>query len=71
MTGRYPQWFRVNGNRNRGEPIPRDHSTLAEWLRDACYVTGMVGRWDLGDFGQGPLERGFCEVAPTPDRTTT
>lgn len=65
-TGLYPQRFRVNGNLNRGEPIPSDHPTLAECLRDAGYVTGMVGRWDLGDAKQGPLDRGFCEVAKRP-----
>jgi len=66
MTGLYPQRFRVNGNLNRGEPIPADHATLAECLRDAGYVTGMVGRWDLGDAKQGPLDRGFREVAKRP-----
>lgn len=66
MTGLYPQRFRVNGNLNRGEPIPADHPTLAECLRDAGYITGMVGRWDLGDAQQGPLDRGFCEVARRP-----
>ena len=65
-TGLYPQRFRVNGNLNRGEPIPADHPTLAECLRDAGYVTGMVGRWDLGDAKQGPLDRGFREVAKRP-----
>jgi arylsulfatase A-like enzyme len=66
MTGLYPQRFRVNGNLNRGEPIPAEHPTLAECLRDAGYVTGMVGRWDLGDAKQGPLDRGFREVAKRP-----
>jgi arylsulfatase A-like enzyme len=65
-TGLYPQRFRVNGNLNRGEPIPAEHPTLAECLRDAGYVTGMVGRWDLGDAKQGPLDRGFREVAKRP-----
>ena len=66
LTGLYPQRFRVNGNLNRGEPIPSDSLTLAECLRDAGYVTGMVGRWDLGDAKQGPLDRGFTEVAKRP-----
>lgn len=63
MTGMYPQRFGVHGNEDRGAPIPDDHPTLAEFLRDAGYMTGMVGRWDLGSVGQGPLDRGFREVA--------
>ncbi len=44
--------------------IPTPHiDTLA---RDAGYITGMVGRWDLGDAQQGPLDRGFREVARRP-----
>lgn len=69
MTGMYPQRFGVFGNTDRGQPIPADHPTLAETLRDAGYVTGMVGRWDLGDAKQGPLERGFMEVARRAKRT--
>lgn len=65
-TGLNPQRFRMNGNLNCGEPIPASHPALAECLRDAGYVTGMVGRWDLGDAQQGPLERGFCDVAKRP-----
>jgi len=63
MTGLYPQRYGVNGNNQRGTPIPTDHPTIAEFMRDAGYVTGMVGRWDLGDTTQGPLERGFLELA--------
>jgi arylsulfatase A-like enzyme len=63
MLGMYPQKFGMNGNNQRGHPIPQDHPTLAETLRDAGYVTGMVGRWDIGSIEQGPLERGFMEVA--------
>lgn len=63
ITGMYPQRFGVNGNHERGVAIPADHPTIAEALRDAGYITGMVGRWDLGDVKQGPLERGFMEVA--------
>ena len=63
MTGLYPQRFGVYGNGQRGVAIPTDHPTMAEALRDAGYVTGMVGRWDLGSRDQGPLERGFMKVA--------
>ncbi len=63
MTGMYPHRFGNFGNKDRGAPIPDDHPTLAETMRDAGYVTGMVGRWDIGSVEQGPLQRGFMEVA--------
>lgn len=68
LTGLYPQRFGVNGNRDRGQAIPAEHPTLPEALRDAGYATGMVGRWDLGSQDQGPLKRGFTEVARVPPR---
>lgn len=72
MTGLYPQRYGVNGNNQRGTPIPTDHPTIAEFMRDAGYITGMVGRWDVGDTTQGPLERGFLELArrPLPKKLT-
>lgn len=63
ITGRYPQHNAYNGNEDRGAPISDTHPTLAEFLRDAGYVTGMVGRWDIGAPKQGPLNKGFMEVA--------
>ena len=63
MTGQYPQRNAYNGNEDRGAPISDEHPTLAEFMRDAGYVTGMVGRWDIGATLQGPLDRGFMEVA--------
>ena len=50
-------------------PIPSDHPTLAEFMRDAGYVTGQIGKWDIGCVGQGPHERGFMEVAKDPPGT--
>lgn len=66
MTGMYTQRFGKAGM-GRGIPIPEDHPTMAEFMRDAGYVTGMVGRWDIGK-SQGPLARGFQEVACIPPR---
>lgn len=63
MMGMYPNRFGVFGNEDRGAPIPEDHPTLAEFMKDAGYVTGMVGRWDIGSVEQGPLNEGFMEVA--------
>ena len=62
ITGMYAQRFGKSGMA-RGLPIPEDHPTLAEFMRDAGYVTGQVGKWDIGSNGQGPHERGFMEVA--------
>ena len=42
MTGIYTQRFGKYGL-SRGIPIPEDKPTMAEMLRDAGYVTGVVG----------------------------
>lgn len=65
MTGMYAQRFGKYGMA-RGMPIPSDHPTLAEFLRDAGYVTGQIGKWDIGSKNQGPLDRGFGQVARKP-----
>jgi len=62
MTGMYAQRFGKSGMA-RGLPIPADHPTLAEFMRDAGYVTGQIGKWDIGSAEQGPHRRGFMEVA--------
>jgi arylsulfatase A-like enzyme len=62
MTGMYIQRFGKSGMA-RGLAIPADHPTMAEFMRDAGYVTGMIGKWDIGSREQGPLDRGFMEVA--------
>lgn len=62
MTGMYAQRFGKSGMA-RGLPIPNDHPTMAEFMRDAGYVTGQIGKWDIGSIGQGPHQRGFMEVA--------
>ncbi|MHC4556975.1 MAG: sulfatase family protein [Planctomycetota bacterium] len=62
MTGMYIQRFGKSGMA-RGLAIPKDHPTMAEFMRDAGYVTGMIGKWDIGSREQGPLDRGFMEVA--------
>lgn len=36
---------------------------MAEFTSDAGYVTGQVGKWDIGSIGQGPHQRGFMEIA--------
>ncbi len=62
MTGMYAQRYGKSGMA-RGLPIPEDHPTMGEFMRDAGYTTGQIGKWDIGAVGQGPHERGFMEVA--------
>ncbi len=65
MMGMYGQRFGKYGM-SRGLPIPDDKPTLAEFMRDHGYVTGQIGKWDIGTKAQGPLARGFMEVAKRP-----
>jgi len=62
MTGMYAQRFGKSGMA-RGLPIPDNHPTMAEFMRDAGYVTGQIGKWDIGSAEQGPSQRGFMGVA--------
>ena len=61
MMGQYGQRFGKYGM-SRGLPIPEDRPTLAKYLSDSGYVTGQIGKWDIGTKQQGPLECGFMEV---------
>lgn len=61
MMGMYGQRFGKYGMA-RGLAIPEDRPTLAEFMKDAGYVTGQIGKWDIGSRNQGPLNRGFMEV---------
>jgi arylsulfatase A-like enzyme len=67
MMGMYGQHFGKYGM-SRGLPIPEDKPTLAEFMRDSGYVTGQVGKWDIGSKLQGPSARGFMEVAHKPPK---
>ena len=67
MMGQYGQRFGKYGM-SRGLPIPEDRPTLAQSLRDHGYVTGQIGKWDIGTRQQGPLNVGFTEVARIPPK---
>ena len=67
MMGQYGQRFGKYGM-SRGLPIPDDRPTLAGFLQDQGYVTGQIGKWDIGTKRQGPLKVGFTEVAKIPPK---
>ena len=67
MMGQYGQRFGKYGM-SRGLPIPEDRPTLAKFMGENGYVTGQIGKWDIGSKAQGPLPVGFAEVAQTPPK---
>ncbi len=67
MMGQYAQRFGKYGM-SRGLPLPEDRPTLAQFLKHRGYVTGQIGKWDIGSKSQGPLQVGFTQVARTPPK---
>ncbi|MEM7144394.1 MAG: sulfatase-like hydrolase/transferase [Verrucomicrobiota bacterium] len=67
IMGQYGQRFGKYGM-SRGLPIPEDRPTLAKFMADNGYVTGQIGKWDIGSKAQGPLQVGFMEVSRTPPK---
>ena len=70
FTGRYQSRFgyeyNPTANYARGPDavlgLPEEQRTLGNLMRDAGYVTGLVGKWHLGALEQyHPLNRGFDE----------
>ena len=67
LTGRYPERFGYEHD-NQWQPnnpssgLPSTETTLAEVLRKAGYITGIIGKWHLGSNpAKHPLNRGFNE----------
>jgi arylsulfatase A-like enzyme len=63
LTGHYANstgvWHTVGGR----SLLRKDERTLAEFLAESGYVTGMFGKWHLGDNAPyRPQDRGFSEV---------
>ena len=64
LTGRYQHRFgHINNPSFRAnEGLPLDQTLLAEALAPAGYLSGIVGKWHLGDAPRfRPRERGFDE----------
>lgn len=68
FTGRYQQRFGHEGNPGQGQGgarnfgLPVNQVTLADEMKRAAYVTGMSGKWHLGNAPEyRPLKRGFDE----------
>lgn len=63
MTGNYPGFtgaYRTSSGRTMMHP---DEKTVAHLFSDAGYVTGMIGKWHLGDNApHRPQDRGFQDV---------
>jgi arylsulfatase A-like enzyme len=62
MTGRYQTRFGHESNPSGDNGLPLTERTIADRLKAAGYVTGLVGKWHLGAQPQfHPQKRGFDE----------
>lgn len=68
LTGRYQQRFGHENNPyfdsdNHREGLPTSEKLLPQFLRDAGYITGWIGKWHLGAAPEfRPQNRGFTET---------
>ncbi|MEI6712560.1 MAG: sulfatase-like hydrolase/transferase [Verrucomicrobiota bacterium] len=72
LSGRYQNRFGFEANPGPGaEPtagLPASERTLADRMKAAGYVTGMIGKWHLGRAEQfRPYNRGFDESFYSPN----
>lgn len=71
MTGRYQNRFGFEANwstMSGREGLPLSETTMADRLKTAGYVTGMIGKWHLGDSEpRRPYNRGFTETLWHPN----
>lgn len=68
LTGRYQQRFGHEQNpfydpSDHREGLPTTEKLLPEFMREAGYATGWIGKWHLGAAPEfRPLKRGFAET---------
>jgi len=62
MTGRYSLRTGIRDTYNGGAMMASSEVTIAEMLKEAGYVTGIFGKWHLGDnYPMRPCDQGFDE----------
>jgi arylsulfatase A-like enzyme len=62
LTGRYQQRFGFYRASDSRAGMPLSEKTLAQYLKEENYATGVFGKWHLGlDYDYRPLQRGFDE----------
>lgn len=62
MTGRYSLRTGIRDTYNGGAMMATDEHTIAELLKKKNYVTGIFGKWHLGDnYPMRPSDQGFDE----------
>ena len=62
LTGRYQTRFGHEFNPTGAQGLPLTETTIANRLKSAGYVTGLVGKWHLGALPEmHPQKRGFDE----------
>jgi len=62
LTGKHPGHSTIRGNGCQGGcPMLTEDKTVAEYLKEAGYTTGIIGKWGNGDAGtEGfPTKQGF------------
>ncbi len=62
LTGKYQQRFGFYKARDSRKGMPLSEKTIANYLSEEGYVSGIFGKWHLGlEYDYRPLQRGFDE----------